>query len=78
MRPYIVIVPGHAFLGVAMGVGTAASIEYWETTDLGGGAMGSQANVDGDGKYADAQAHAQVRTVLDIAELRARGFEPME
>ncbi len=76
MRPYIVIVPGHAFLGVALGAGASAPIEYWETSDLGGGVTGSQANVHGDGEYTDAQA--QVRTVLDIAALRARGIEPME
>src|SRR5262249_46391803 len=36
MRPYIVIVPGHAFLGVAMGAGSTAQIQYWETSDLNG------------------------------------------
>lgn len=78
MRPFIVIVPGHAFLGVALGMDPASPVEYWETSDLDGGVTGSQANVHGDAEYADAQAHGQIQRVLDIAAERARGIEPME
>lgn len=78
MRPYIVIVPGHAFLGVALDAQPSAGMAYWETSDLGNGVTGSQANIHGDAEYADAREHGQVQTVLDISALREQGIEPME
>jgi hypothetical protein len=78
MRPFIVIVPGHAFLGVALGPGPSAGIAYWETSDLNDGVTGSQANVDGDDEYADKQSQGEVQRVLDITALRAQGIQPME
>ncbi len=78
MRPYIVIVPGHAFLGVALGPAFSDALEYWETSDLNGGVTGSQANAHGDAEYDDAQSHGAVQRVLDIAAERAQGIQPME
>ncbi len=78
MRPFVVIVPGHAFLGVALGADQGASIEYWETSDLNGGVSGSQANVHGNAEFADAQARRNVLRVIDIGAERQRGILPME
>jgi hypothetical protein len=78
LRPFIVIVPQHAFLGVAVGASPTALIEYWETSDLGSGVTGSQANVDGDGKYHDMQTRNEVLRVIDIAQERQQGIEPIE
>jgi hypothetical protein len=78
MRPYIIIVPGHAFLGVALGAPAAASIEYWETSDLNGGITGSQANAHGNAEYAAAEQQDSVLRVIDIAAERGQGIEPME
>jgi len=78
MRPFIVIVPGHAFLGVALGVATSSPIEYWETSDLNGGVTGSQAAAHGNAEYADALSHGEVQRALDIVAERAQGIKPME
>jgi hypothetical protein len=78
MRPYVVIVPGHAFLGVAVGTDAGAPLEYWETSDLNGGVTGSQANTHGDAEYSDAVGHNAVQRVLDIAAERAQGIKPIE
>jgi hypothetical protein len=78
MRPYIVFTSSHAYLGVALGDDAGAQISYWETSDLNGGALGSQANVDGDAEYgSDFSTHA-VAAVVDIAYERSQGFEPIE
>lgn len=77
MRPYIIIVPGHAFLGVALGASSTAPIDYWETSDLNG-ATGSQANAHGQAEYRAFQAHNQVLRVINIQYERAQGIEPIE
>lgn len=78
MRPYFIIVPGHAFLGVALGVDPSAPIEYWETSDLNDGADGASANIDGNHKYADAKTQEQILQIVDVAFERSQGIEPME
>jgi hypothetical protein len=78
MRPYIVFTASHAYLGVALSAQAGAQIEYWETTDLNGAALGSQANVDGDSQYnADHSTHA-VTAVVDVAYERSQGIDPVE
>jgi hypothetical protein len=78
MRPYIVIVPGHAFLGVALGVDPGSPVEYWETSDLNGGIDGSQANLHGNDEYATESLHSAVERVIDIQDERAHGIAPIE
>jgi hypothetical protein len=78
MRPYIVIVPHHAFLGVALGKDPSAPIGYWETSDLNGGVRGDQANVHGDTEYNQFKQQGQILRVIDIAQQRQRGIEPIE
>ena len=77
MRPYLILVPGHAFLGVATGADSTAKVEYWETSDLNGGVTGSQANVHGDNTYAQASQQGGI-TVIDVQFERQQGVEPME
>lgn len=78
MRPYIIIVPGHAFLGVALGPGANAPIEYWETSLLNG-QSGAQANAFGDQEYHDALAKAApVVRAVDVAYERSLGIQPIE
>ncbi len=78
MRPYIVIVPGHAFLGVAMGANPTAEIQYWETSDLNGGVTGAQANTHGDSEYTTFEGQSKVSSVLDIQYQRQHGIAPIE
>jgi len=78
MRPYLVFTASHAFLGVALSAKPDAPVAYWETSDLNGSALGSQANVDGDAEYlTDRSTHA-VTAVVDVAYERSQGIEPAE
>ncbi|HEY1389400.1 MAG TPA: hypothetical protein VGF38_12725 [Ktedonobacterales bacterium] len=72
MFPYIIIVPGHAFLGVALDANSSA-IDYWETSDLNG-QTGSQANVDGQSEFRGSQNPR----VIDIQYERQHGILPIE
>ena len=77
MRPYIIIVPGHAFLGVALGVGDGAPIEYWETSDLNGQSSDT-AHADGQIEYSRLRNQNQILRVIDIQYERDHKIEPIE
>jgi hypothetical protein len=77
MLPYIIIVPGHAFLGVALGGDASAQISYWETSDLNG-SDGAQANIEGTHEYDDAIAHNQLERVVNIQLERQHGIQPID
>jgi hypothetical protein len=79
MRPYIVILPneGHAFLGVALGPGENAPVEYWETSDLNG-ASGLQANVNGENEFTRAKAKGEPIVIVDVTYERGQGINPIE
>lgn len=74
MRPYLVVVPGHAYLGVGTGPSSASPIEYWETSDLNAGAYGNQANVHGDAEYAKDDHQGTVLAVVDVLAARTQGI----
>lgn len=76
VRSFIVLVPGHAFLGVALGLNPAAPISYWETSYLDVNSA-SQANVNGEDEYNRFASQDAVR-VIDISYERSVGVEPME
>jgi hypothetical protein len=78
MRPYVVIVPGHAFLGVALGAGATAEVAYWETSDLNGGVTGDQANDHGESEYSTLQGDGKVLSVLDVQFQRQQRIFPIE
>jgi len=78
MRPYIVLVPGHAFLGVALGADPRAPLTYWETSDLNGGVDGAQANVHGGVEYNTYQQQGATPRLIDVVAERQQGINPME
>lgn len=78
MRPYFVIVPGHAFLGVALGQNANAPFGYWETSYPQAGVTGAQAQVKGESEYSAAQAKGQVLRVIDVEYERTQGIAPIE
>jgi hypothetical protein len=78
MRPFIIIVPHHAFLGVALGPDANAPLSYWETSDLNGGLKGDQANVHGTTEYNGFYQQGQILRRIDIEQERQQGIEPIE
>lgn len=72
----IVVVPGHAFLGVAL---TPASTHfaYWDPVDVNAQVAGDSANVSADQEYAqDAQQQSIVDTIV-IGAARAANIDAM-
>lgn len=78
LRPYIIIVPHHAFLGVALTAAGDSARAYWETSDLNNGVRGDQANVHGDTEYNQFQGQGQILRVLDVAQAQRQGYGPIE
>jgi hypothetical protein len=83
MRPYFVIVPGHAFLGVALGTSADAQVGYWETSDLKGGLTtdritGNQANLHGNIEFTQYQSMHQILETVDVELERQLGIMPIE
>jgi hypothetical protein len=76
LRPYVVIVPGHAFLGVALGSAPNSSRAYWETSLLGRPHTGEQAYQVGEAEYQQKQGDI-LKTIDIMAEINA-GIVPME
>lgn len=77
MHPYIIIVPGHAFIGVALGPTASAPIDYWETS-LAGGYTGNQANITGENEFKSYQQSGKILRVIDIQYERDHDIEPIE
>jgi hypothetical protein len=76
LHPEIVIIPGHAFLGVALKANNS-SFAYWDAVDLNAGVAGDSANVAADKVYADnLRQHTILSTIL-ISQARAMGIGPM-
>lgn len=73
MRPYFILIPGHVFLGVALGQDESAPLEYWETSDLNG-VTGHQANLNGNDEFAQHQADARA---VDVQYWRQQGIQPI-
>jgi hypothetical protein len=78
LRPYIIIVPQHAFLGVALRDDARGPAAFWETSDLGAGVRGDQATVHGDTEYNHFQSLGQILRVIDVAQLQKQGYGPIE
>lgn len=76
MRPFIYLIQGHAFLGVAM-TPDGNQRQFWETSLLGGNYQGRQANQEGNSEYT--QDVNQIVRVIDItAERQQNNIWPME
>lgn len=78
LRPYILIVPQHAFLGVALSASASGPQAFWETSDLSNGVRGDQATLHGDTEYNQFQGKGEVMRVLDVAKLQQQGYGPIE
>lgn len=72
----IVIIPGHAFLGVATKADNS-HFEYWDAVDMNTGVAGDSANVAADQLYAsNAAQHTLVDTIL-ISDARSADINQM-
>lgn len=72
----IVIIPGHAFLGVAT-TADNKHFEYWDAVDINNNVAGASANIATDSVYAaNARQQSIVDTIL-ISEARTAHIEPM-
>ncbi len=78
LRTFIVIVPRHAFLGVALGSGPNATKAYWETSLLGSGENGDRANNVGMSEYNQFTAQGQILKIVDVESERQQGIQPIE
>jgi hypothetical protein len=78
LRPYIIIVPQHAFLGVAMSASASGPQAYWETSDLDNGVSGDSAALYGDTEYNQYEGKGQILRVIDVAQLQQQGYGPIE
>ncbi len=70
----IVIIPGHAFLGVAM-TPDDKQFQYWDGVQVNNGVAGASANI-----YADQEYSANARQIVDtilISTARQQGVGPM-
>ena len=70
----IVIIPGHAFLGVAM-TPDNAQFQYWDAVQVNNSVAGDSANVAANLEYTQ-NAHQIVDTIV-ISEARQAGVDPM-
>ncbi|HLJ32951.1 MAG TPA: transglutaminase family protein [Ktedonobacteraceae bacterium] len=72
----IVIVPGHAFLGVAV-TPNNSHFEYWDAVEANNNVAGDSANIFTDATYQrDISQHSIVDTIV-ISDARNAGIQPM-
>src|SRR5579883_3469596 len=70
----IVIIPGHAFLGVAVNP-DGSRFEYWDAVQVNNGVAGDSANIAADNEYRQ-NVRRLVDTIL-ISDARLQGIGPM-
>ncbi len=76
LHPEIVIVPGHAFLGVAV-TEDNTNMQYWDAVDLNNNVGADSANIATNTSYTNYNAqHAIVDRIL-VSDARAAGVGPM-
>ncbi|MHB8599796.1 MAG: transglutaminase family protein [Ktedonobacteraceae bacterium] len=72
----IIIVPGHAFLGVAV-TPDNSHFEYWDAVEVNDNVAGDSANISTDAAYQrDMSQHRIVDTIV-ISDARNAGIQPM-
>jgi Transglutaminase-like superfamily len=82
LRAEIVIIPGHAFLGVATTpdqgpAKPAAQYEYWDAVEVNANVAGDSANIATDQAYmGDVNSHQIIDTIV-ISDARLAGVDPM-
>lgn len=70
----IVIIPGHAFLGVAV-TSDNSQFEYWDAVEVNNGVAGDSANIAADNEYQ--QYSKQLVDIIVISYARQQGIGPM-
>lgn len=70
----IVIIPGHAFLGVAVRPDDS-QFEYWDAVQVNNGVAGDSANIAADSEYQ--QSARQLVDTIVISNARQQGIGPM-
>ena len=76
LQAEIVIIPGHAFLGVATQA-DLTQFAYWDVVDINNNVAGDSANVAADALYAqNVQRHTLVDTIV-VQDARSVGINPM-
>jgi hypothetical protein len=76
LNPEIVIIPGHAFLGVALDQNDR-QFAYWDAVDVNNNVAADSANVAADNLYAK---NLQQRTIIDtilVSDAREARIGPM-
>jgi hypothetical protein len=77
LQAEIVLIPCHAFLGVATTPNRSTTYEYWDASYVSNNDAGDSANTATDLQYAsEASAHHIVDTIV-ISDARQAGIEPM-
>jgi len=76
LHAQIIVVPGHAFLGVSTDA-QDSHIEYWDTVDMNNNVSADSANVDADSYYVSYKAQGKIVDTIPISEARASGIGPM-
>lgn len=74
LHPVIVIIPGHAFLGVAV-TSDDSQFEYWDAVEVNNGVAGDSANIVADNEYQ--QNSKQLVDTIVISSARQQGIGPM-
>ena len=69
----IVIIPGHAFLGVAV-TQNDSQFEYWDAVQVNSNIAGDSANLWADNEYNNAK---QIVDTIVISDARNQGVDPM-
>ena len=76
LHAQVVIIPGHAFLGVATAEDNK-SFEYWDPVDVNNNIAADSANVHADAIYRQhARAHTLVDTIL-VSDAHNAHMDPM-
>ncbi|HTD20425.1 MAG TPA: transglutaminase family protein, partial [Ktedonobacteraceae bacterium] len=76
LHPEVVIIPGHAFLGVAV-TPDNKHFEYWDAVQVNANVAGDSANIATDAVYQqNQQQHTIVDTIL-ISDARNANINPM-
>jgi hypothetical protein len=77
----IVIIPGHAFLGVSVSPKITGSgmtqFEYWDVVDVSSKVAADSANVRGDQLYRQNEQQRTIVATVIISDANSAGFEPM-
>jgi len=76
LHPEIVIVPGHAFLGVAV-TEDNTHMQYWDAVDMNNDVAADSANVDADSAYMHYKSQNTLVDTILVSDARVAGVGPM-